>query len=267
MPESAPDARVLKQRIIPKFLLDGERLVKFVRFHDNRRQAGNPVSTAKVYDAYGVDELLFLDIAATAAGRVALINVIERVAREVFMPLGVGGGIRSLDDVNELLRAGADKVSVTTAPLVDSDFVRSAAHRFGDQCITVGIDYREVKPGQRRVFSHGGTVRHEHDPIEWALRMQDSSAGEIVLSSIDRDGTMSGYDYELLTRAVETLEIPVIAAGGAGSLEDCERALATGASGIAVSSMFLFTDHSPIKTRSFLRSRGANVRASRSSRN
>jgi cyclase len=258
---------VLKQRIIPKFLLDGERLVKFVRFHESRRQAGNPVSTAKVYDAYGVDEMIFLDIAATAAGRVALINVIERVAREVFMPLSVGGGIRSLDDVNELLRAGADKVSVTTAPLMDATFVRAAAQRFGDQCITVGVDYREVEPGRFRVFSHGGTQAHDHDPLDWARRMQDSNAGEIVLTSIDRDGTRNGYDCDLLQRAVELLEVPVIASGGAGSLEDCQRALATGVSGIAVSSMFFFTDHSPIKTRSFLRSRGTNVRASRSSRN
>jgi cyclase len=242
-------------------------LVKYTRFHENERSAGNPVSTAKVYDAYGVDEMIFLDIAATQSGRVALEETVRRVGQEVFMPLTVGGGIRSLGDVNEMLRFGADKVSVTTAAIMDPLFVRSAAQRFGDQCITVCIDYGLNAAGRPDVFSHGGRRPAGLDPLEWALRMQDSNCGEIVLNSIDRDGTMRGFDLPFLADAVGRLSVPLIASGGAGSLSDCEEALRLGVSGVAISSMFLFTDHSPIKTRSFLASRGVDVRASRSSRN
>lgn len=257
----------LKKRIIPKFLLRGGRLCKAVRFHENFREAGNPVTTAKVYDSYGVDELMFLDIEATVQSRSTVAHVIEEVSRHVFMPFTVGGGVSTLGDVNRLLRAGADKVSVNSAAVDNPAFVREAARTFGDQCITVAVDYRELAPGVPRVFTHGGRQRTDLEPVEWARRMQDANCGEILLCSIDRDGTMSGYDLDLIARAAEALEVPVIASSGAGTLQHCIEALEAGASAIAVSSMFLFTDHSPIKVRSHLWTRGLPVRASKSSRN
>ena len=254
------------QRIIPKFLLKGGRLVKRVRFDEREREAGNPVSTAKVYDAYGVDEMVFLDIEATVTGHGVLHATIERVAREIFMPVTVGGGVRTLDDVERLLRSGADKVAVNTRAVEDPAFIAAAARRFGDQCITVSVDYREVEPGVFRVFTHGGRTATAHEPIAWCRRMQDQHCGEILLSSIDRDGTMSGYDLEMIRGAVAAVDIPVVASSGAGSLQHCREALAAGASGITISSMFFFTDHSPIKVRTYLASNGVPVRSQKGSR-
>ena len=258
---------MLKKRIIPKFLLSNGRLVKGVRFHENMREAGNPVSTAKVYDSYGVDELIFLDIEATPSSRSATIDVVERIAEDIFMPFTVGGGVRTLDDVNRLLRAGADKISVNTAAVESEGFVARAARSFGDQCVTVAIDYRRRPDGTHRVWTHGGRRETDLDPVDWALRMQDANCGEIVLCSIDRDGTMEGYDLEMIAKVSGKLQIPVIASSGAGSLDDCAEALAAGAAAIAIGSLFFFTDHSPIKVRSALWSRGFDVRASKSSRN
>jgi cyclase len=258
---------VLKKRIIPKFLLRQGRLVKGVRFHENFREAGNPVTTAKVYDSYGVDELIFLDIQATVDSQATMAEIIERASSDIFMPFTAGGGIRRPEDINRLLRAGADKVSVNTAAVEDPGFVREAATIFGDQCITVAIDYRRRPDGTHRVWSHGGRRETELEPLEWSLRMQDANCGEILLCSIDRDGTMEGYDLEMIERASQALSVPVIASSGAGSLTDCAAALQAGASAITISSLFLFTDHSPIKVRSALWSKGINVRASKSSRN
>lgn len=258
---------MLKKRIIPKFLLRDGRLVKGVHFHENFREAGNPVSTAKVYDAYGVDELIFLDIQASVASQNIMVDIIERVSEEIFMPLTVGGGVRTLDDINTLLQAGADKISVNTAAVENPGFIKQAAKTFGDQCITVSIDYREVYPGVFRVFSHGGYQATELAPIDWALRMQDNNCGEILFCSIDRDGTMSGYDLDMIQRVSEMLDVPVIASSGAGSLQHGLEALMTDVSAITISSLFFFTDHSPIKVRSYLWSKGINVRASKSSRN
>jgi len=258
---------VLKQRIIPKFLLQDGRLTKAVRFHENFRKAGNPVTTSSVYDSYGVDELMFLDIRATADSRATMVDTIERVSEEVFMPFTVGGGIRSLEDVNQFLRIGADKVSVNTAAVHQPGFVKQAAQSFGDQCITVSIDYKKVAPGVYRVFTHNGSQETDWDPLDWAQHMQDENCGEIVLCSIDRDGTMTGYDIEMIERALAVIDVPIIASSGAGSLEHCIDAMRTGVSGITISSLFIFTDHSPIRVRSHLRSHGLNVRASKSSRN
>jgi cyclase len=258
---------MLKKRIIPKFLIKDGRLVKAVRFYENFREAGNPVTTAKVYDAYGADELIFLDIQASIESRKTVINIIERVSAEVFMPFTAGGGVRTLDDVNNLLRAGADKVSVNTAAVENPAFIKEAAQRFGDQCMIVSIDYKEVAPGVFRIFTHGGTQRTELDPVTFACQMQDNNCGEILLCSIDRDGTMSGYDLDMIRTISEKLHIPIIASSGAGSLQDCIDAFGAGASAISISSMFLFTDHSPIKIRSYLWSKDVNVRASKSSRN
>jgi cyclase len=256
---------MLKKRIIPKFLIRNGRLVKGVRFHENFREAGNPVSTAKVYDAYGVDELLFVDIDATPEGRVASGSIIERVSEEVFMPFTVGGGIHSLETISQLLRSGADKVSINTAAVENPQFIREAASRFGDQCIVVGIDYKRLEDGSAKVVSHCGHKTSGLDPIEWAQRMQDAHAGEILLCSIDRDGTMEGYDLELIAKLADRLEIPIIASSGAGTLQHCHAALDAGASAITISSMFLFSDHSPIKVRSYLATNGVSVRSQKGS--
>lgn len=258
---------MLKRRIIPKFLLRDGRLVKYVRFFDNLREAGNPVSTARVYNDYGVDEFIILDIAPSEVSRRKVLESIARISEQVFMPLTVGGGVQTLDHVNELLRAGADKIAVNSQAARAPGFVKEAAQAFGDQCITVSIDYKEVAPKVFRVFIDGGRERTPHDPVEWAKRMQDQSCGEILLTSIDRDGTMSGYDVEMVARLDEVLEVPLIVSGGCGGLQHCMDAFAAGASAVAISSLFLFTDHSPIKLRSHLVSNGINVRASKSSRN
>lgn len=256
---------MLKKRIIPKFLIKNGRLVKGVRFHENFREAGNPVSTAKVYDSYGVDELIFLDIEASLENRSVMLDIIGRVSEEIFMPFTVGGGVKTLDDVNGLLHAGADKVCINTAAIERPEFIREAAGRFGNQCITVAIDYREVAPGVHRVFSHCGKVITEHEPLSWALQMQDHQCGEIVLCSIDRDGTMSGYDLEMIHQVSERLAVPIVASSGAGSLLNCSDVLNAGASAITISSMFLFTDHSPIKVRTYLATNGVNVRSQKGS--
>jgi imidazole glycerol-phosphate synthase subunit HisF len=256
---------MLKKRIIPKFLVRGGRLVKGVGFFDNVREAGNPVSTARVYDSYGVDEMIFVDIDATPEGRVMTGSIIERVSEEVFMPFTVGGGITSLGHIEQLLKSGADKVSINSAAIADPAFVTQAASRFGDQCIVVSIDYRE-EAGGRRVHTRCGHEATGHDPASWALRMQDAHAGEILLTSIDRDGAMSGYDLDIIHDLSEKLDIPLIASSGAGSLAHCMQALEAGASAITISSMFIFSDHSPIKVRSYLASNGVHVRSQKGSR-
>jgi cyclase len=258
---------MLKKRLIPKFLLRDGRLVKYVRFFENERRAGNPVTTAKVYNDYGVDELIVLDIVPSAASRERVIDGIERMSEEIFMPFTVGGGVRTPDDVAALLRAGADKVSINSEAVRRPEFVREAARIFGDQCITVSIDYKQVALRHCNVFIDGGRERVLLDPLEWALRCQDMHCGEILLTSIDRDGTMDGYDLEMIHRVADRLGVQLIVSGGCGSLQHAIDALEAGASAVAVSSMFLFTDHSPIKLRSHLASRGLNVRAGAGSRN
>ncbi len=181
------------------------------------------------------------------------------------MPFTVGGGIRSLEHIACLLRSGADKISITTAAIEMPSFVSEAASRFGDQCIVVGIDYRHVPGEGPRVVSRCGRQQTTLDPVQWALRMQDAHAGEIMLCSIDRDGTMSGYDLELISEVAARLEIPLIASSGAGTLQHCRQALDAGASAITISSMFLFSDHSPIKVRSYLSTNGVSVRAQKGS--
>jgi cyclase len=256
---------MLKKRIIPKFLVRGGRLAKGVGFFDNMREAGNPVSTAKVYDSYGVDEMIFVDIDATPENRPIDGAIIERVSEEVFMPFTVGGGITDLRQIERLLASGADKVSINSAAVADPGFVTQAASRFGDQCIVVSIDYREGEGG-RQVYSRCGNEATAHDPEDWALRMEDAHAGEILLTSIDRDGRMSGYDLELIHRLSERLQIPLIASSGAGSLAHCRDALEAGASAITISSMFIFSDHSPIKVRTYIATNGIHVRNQKGSR-
>jgi len=256
---------VLKKRIIPKFLIRGGRLVKMRRFTEDQREAGNPVSTAKVYDSYGIDELIFVDIDATAQDRAVTGAMIERVAEEVFIPFTVGGGVRTLGEIEALLKAGADKVAINSAAVADPAFVTAAASRFGDQCIVASVDYRD-EDGAKKVYSRGGSDATGHDAIEWALRMQDAHAGEILMTSINRDGMMSGYDLDMIAALADRLDVPLIASSGAGSLADCKAALDAGASAITISSMFIFTDHSPIKVRTYLSTNGVPVRSQKGSR-
>jgi len=258
---------MLKRRIIPKFLLRDGRLVKYTRFFEHEREAGNPVSTARVYNDYGADEFIILDIVPSEASRRKVLEIIQNISEQIFMPLTVGGGVRTLGHITDLLRAGADKVSLNTQAVRDPAFVKTAAQAFGDQCVTVSIDYKQIAPNVFRVFVDGGREQTTHDPLTWAQRMQDHSCGEILITSIDRDGTMSGYDADMIARLNETLDVPLVVSGGCGGLQHCMEAFAAGASAVAISSLFLFTDHSPIKLRSHLVSNGINVRASTSSRN
>jgi len=258
---------MLKKRIIPKFLLNEGRLVKYRRFFDTKREAGNPISTARVYNDYGADEFIILDIVPNEESKARVLKIIEKMSEEIFMPFTVGGGVASLEDINDMLRAGADKVSVNSYAVREPNFVKTAARTFGDQCITVSIDYMEIAPKVSRVFIDGGRERTSYNPKDWALQMQDSNCGEILITSIDRDGVMSGYDLELIAKLDEVLDVPLVVSGGCGSIRHCIDAFKAGASAVAISSLFLFTDHSPIKLRSHLVSNGINVRASRSSRN
>jgi imidazole glycerol-phosphate synthase subunit HisF len=256
---------MLKKRIIPKFLIRGGRLVKLRRFTEDQREAGNPVSTAKVYDSYGIDELIFVDIDATHEGRAVTGSIIERVSEEVFIPFTVGGGVRTLGAIEALLKAGADKVAINSAAVAEPGFVTQAASRFGDQCIVASIDYRD-EDGARKVYANGGSAATGMDAVDWALRMQDAHAGEILMTSIDRDGMMSGYDLDMIAALADRLDVPLIASSGAGSLADCKAALDAGASAITISSMFIFTDHSPIKVRTYLSTNGVPVRSQKGSR-
>lgn len=258
---------MLRKRIIPKFLIKGGRLVKGVQFNRGMREAGNPTTTARVYNDYGVDELIILDIEATAKNRKTEIGIVDKISKEIFMPFTVGGGVRSIEDINSLLKSGADKIALTTAAVENPSLIKEAAKKFGNQCLVAGIDYREIAPGVSRVFTHGGHKLTKLDPYDLALTLQENNCGEIMLCAIDHDGMMNGYDLEMIARLSEKLDIPLIASCGAGNLEDCYHAFEKGAAAITVSSMFLFTDNSPIKLRSYLFSKGINVRASKNSRN
>ena len=250
---------MLKRRIIPKLLLREGRNVKGVRF-ENLRDVGHPVTNARIYDAQDADEILLLDILGTPESRKQLLGVIERLAAEIFTPLTVGGGVRAVDDVRQLLRAGADKVVINTAAVETPRLIHEAASRFGAQCIVASIDFRG-EGGRARVFTHGARLRTEVEAVGHARRVAEAGAGEILLTSVDRDGTMQSYDLEVTRRAANAVGVPVIASGGAGTLQHLADALDDClVSAVAVGSMFHFTDQSPIKARAFLRVHGVDVR-------
>jgi len=230
-------------------------MVKGVRF-DGYRDVGHPVTTAKVYDAQGADELLFLDITATAENRRTLFDAVSRTADECFMPLTVGGGVRTLDDVRALLLAGADKVSINTQAVLGPELVSEAAERFGSQAVVVSID---VKSGV--VWTHGGHQPTALRPADWARRVADLGAGEIMVTSIDREGTRSGYDLDLVRAVADAVPVPVIASGGVGRLDDLVDGIREGhASAVAAASIFHFTDQSVIKARAYMRQAGLEMR-------
>ncbi len=258
---------MLAKRIIPCLDVKEGRVVKGVGFV-NLKDAGNPVEAARAYDAEGADELCFLDILASHEERKIFIDVVSRTAEQVFMPLTVGGGVRTLDDIRDLLRAGADKVSINTAAVQRPEFVKEAAERFGTQCIVVAIDAKRVGNDAKRsgggweVFTHGGRRPTGLDAVDWARTMASFGAGEILLTSMDRDGTKEGYDLALTAAIADAVEIPVIASGGAGTLEHLYEGFAKGkADAVLAASIFHYRQHTIREAKDYLRTRGVPVRA------
>jgi imidazole glycerol-phosphate synthase subunit HisF len=255
---------MLAPRIIPCLDVKDGRVVKGVRFVA-LRDAGDPVEIAERYDAEGADELTFLDITASHEARPIILDVVARTAERCFMPLTVGGGVRHLDDVRALLRAGADKVSINTAAVERPAFVGEAAARFGTQCVVVAIDARRRDPAAPdrgwEVFTHGGRRPTGLDALDWAARMEAAGAGEILLTSMDRDGTRLGYDLELTRAVVDRVGVPVIASGGVGTLEHIRDGLVRGgASGALVASLFHYGEHTVREAKDHLAAHGVAVR-------
>jgi cyclase len=252
---------MLTKRIIPCLDVKDGRVVKGVSFL-NLRDAGDPVEAAVVYDREGADELCFLDITASHENRKTILDVVERTAARVFMPVTVGGGVRTLDDVRNLLNAGADKVSINTAAVERPEFVKEAAQRFGTQCIVVAIDAKRVPAADRwEVFTHGGRRATGLDAIDWAKRMEDSGAGEVLLTSMDQDGRQSGYDLALTAAVSERVSIPVIASGGVGTLDHLYDGFVKGkADAVLAASIFHFRTYTIPQAKAYLRERGIPVR-------
>ncbi len=250
---------MLAKRIIPCLDVRGGRVVKGTQFVD-LRDAGDPVEQATAYDRQGADEIAFLDITASHEKRDILIDVVRRTAEEIFVPLTVGGGVRSLDDIRKLLKAGADKVSINTAAVKDPHFVERASKRFGCQCIVIAIDAKRKGEGWE-VYTHGGRVRTGVDAGQCAKRMEDLGAGEILLTSMDRDGTKDGYDLELTRTISEQVGIPVIASGGVGTLDHLYEGLIRGkANAVLAASIFHYREYTISQVKSYLKERGVVVR-------
>ena len=250
----------LSVRIIPCLDVHAGRVVKGVRFEE-LRDAGDPVAVAAAYEAQGADELVFLDITASSEGRGTMIEVVERTADQVFMPLTVGGGLRSVDDIRAMLNAGADKVSLNTAAVLDPGLVAAASRRFGNQCIVVAVDAKRAGPGRWEVHTHGGRRPTGLDVVDWARRMREHGAGEILLTSMDADGTKDGYDVALTRAVCDAVDIPVIASGGAGRLEHLADVLRDGhASAVLAASIFHFGQFTVRQAKEHLRSAGLPVR-------
>ena len=250
---------MLAKRIIPCLDVDAGRVVKGIRFL-SLRDAGDPVEQAKRYDLEGADELTFLDITASSDRREIVANLVRHVADEVFIPFTVGGGLRSIDDIRRVLTAGADKITLNTAAIERPDLINECAKTFGSQCIVVAIDARKAN-GSWRVYSHGGRTEVLKDAVDWARQVEQLGAGEILLTSMDRDGTGKGYDLELTRKVVEAVRIPVIASGGAGKFEHFYEALNdAGASAVLAASLFHFGEMSIPQLKSYLRERGLVIR-------
>ncbi len=251
---------MLKMRIIPCLDVHDGRVVKGVNFVD-LVDAGDPVEQARIYDAQGADELCFLDITATHEGRESMYEVIRRTAEMCFMPLTVGGGVRSTEDVRKLLLAGADKVSINTAAVKRPEFVAEAAEKFGRQCIVVAIDAKQSGPGRFEIFTHGGREPTGIEAISWARRMTELGAGEILLTSMDRDGTKLGFDIELTRAVADAVGVPVIASGGVGTLDHMVAGITEGhATAVLAASIFHFGEHSIAEAKAHMRAAGIAMR-------
>jgi cyclase len=250
---------MLAKRIIPCLDVDNGRVVKGVKFVEIR-DAGDPVEIARRYDLEGADELTFLDITASSDNRETMVHVVEQVAGQVFIPLTVGGGIRTLEDIRRMLNAGADKVSINTAAVFRPEFVREAAERFGSQCIVVAIDAKQVDD-HWEIFTHGGRKPTGLDAVEWARKMVEYGAGEILLTSMDRDGTRVGFDLGLTRAVSEAVAVPVIASGGVGKLQHLADGILQGkADAVLAASIFHFAEHTIREAKEHMASQGIEVR-------
>jgi len=251
---------MLAKRIIPCLDVTGGRVVKGVNFNE-LRDAGDPVEIARRYDAQGADEITFLDITASSDGRDLILPIIEAVASTVFIPLTVGGGVRKVEDVRRLLNAGADKVSMNTSAVTNPQLVFDCAHKHGSQCIVVAIDAKQIAPGRWEVFTHGGRNATGLDAVEWARKMESLGAGELLLTSMDRDGTKSGFDLGLTRAVSDAVGIPVIASGGVGSLEDLANGILQGhADAVLAASIFHYGQHTVGEAKRFMHERGIPMR-------
>jgi len=251
---------VLKVRIIPCLDVEGGRVVKGVKYVD-LRDAGDPVEQARLYDRNGADEMCLLDITASHENRDILFDTVNRTAEECFMPLTVGGGVRTLEDIRRLLLAGADKASINTAAVAEPEFVAHAAEKFGTQCIVVAIDAKSAGGGRWTVFTHGGREKTGLDAVNWTRRMEAAGAGEILLTSMDRDGTKEGYDVSLTRAVADAVSIPVIASGGVGNLDHLVEGVRDGhASALLAASIFHFASHSILDAKHHLVKAGVAVR-------
>lgn len=254
----------LAKRIIPCLDVDKGRVVKGVQF-ENIRDAGDPVEVARRYNEEGADEITFLDITASHDGRDTMLHTVERMASEVFIPLTVGGGVRTLEDIRNLLNAGADKVSINSAAVHNPEFVREAAERFGSQCIVIAIDAKKVsaesEANRWEIFTHGGRKPTGLDAVEWAKQMTDYGAGEVLLTSMDRDGTKNGFDIALTRAISDAVAVPVIASGGVGSLQHLVDGVQLGgADAVLAASIFHFAEHSVGEAKEYMAAAGIEMR-------
>jgi cyclase len=250
----------LAKRIIPCLDVTAGRVVKGVNFVD-LRDAGDPVEVARRYDAQGADEITFLDITATSDGRDLILHMIEAVAAQVFIPLTVGGGVRAVDDVRRLLNAGADKISINSAAISNPQLIYDVAQKYGSQCVVVAIDAKKTGDHQWEVFSHGGRKPTGLDVIEWAKKMEQLGVGEILLTSMDRDGTKSGFDLELTQAVSDAVNVPVVASGGVGGLQDLADGIKIGkADAVLAASIFHYGQHTVQEAKQFMARQGIPVR-------
>jgi cyclase len=254
----------LAKRIIPCLDVENGRVVKGVQFLDIR-DAGDPVEVAKRYDEQGADEITFLDITATHEGRDTMVHTVEKMASQVFIPLTVGGGIRTCEDIRTMLNAGADKVSINSAAIFNPEFVREAADRFGSQCIVVAIDAKKVsatgEPMRWEIFTHGGRKSTGIDAIEWAVKMVEYGAGEILLTSMDQDGVKNGYDLGVTKAISEAVNVPIIASGGVGNLQHLvDGVLKGGADAVLAASIFHFGEFTIAQAKAYMHEQGIEVR-------
>ena len=250
---------MLKKRIIPCLDVKDGRVVKGVNF-ENPIDAGDPVKCAEFYYNEGADELCFLDIAATNEGRGVMLDMVSKVANCCFIPFTVGGGIKSINDFSDLLKCGADKISVNSAAITNPQLITDAAKKFGSQCVVIAIDAKTNAQGNYEIFTHGGKKPTGIDAIKWAKKMQDLGAGEILLTSMDKDGTKSGYDLELLRQINDVVTIPVIASGGVGTLEHLADGIRSGADAVLAASIFHFKKYSIKESKQYLNDLGLSVR-------
>ena len=251
---------MLKNRIIPCLDVKNGRIVKGINFVD-LVDAGDPVEQAKIYDEQGADELCFLDITASNENRNIILDTVKKTAEKCFMPLTVGGGVRNLQDIRNLLLAGADKVSINTAAVNDKELVKESAEKFGSQCIVVAIDAKKVKENEWEIFTHGGRISTGIDVLKFVEKMESMGAGELLLTSMDRDGTKKGYDLDLIKKVSNLINIPVVASGGVGSLEHLYQGIKIGkADAVLAASVFHYGEYTILEAKRYLDSKGIPVR-------